>query len=214
LLACTAARTAGSPAIRALSVPALLAPKPRGVHRAPSGAPRASIAPGRFRPPHGGLTRLSVRHLVLPLIAAATVAAVAGAPALGGGAPSSGDSVEALRQQLTTERAQWKRIRHRLLIVNRRLRSENRRFRRAMKDGEVTAPNSHLRAIAACESGGNPGAISAGGLYRGKYQFDRRTWASVGGRGDPAAAPEIEQDWRAHLLYQRRGARPWPVCGA
>ena len=155
---------------------------------------------------------MPVRHLVLPLIAAATVAAVAGAPAMGG-APSPGDGTEALRQQLTTERAQWQRLRHRLLAVNRRLRAENRRFRRAVRDGEVTAPSAHLRAIAACESGGNPGAISAGGLYRGKYQFDRRTWASVGGRGDPAAAPEIEQDWRAHLLYQRRGATPWPVCG-
>ena len=156
---------------------------------------------------------MPVRHLVLPLIAAAAVAAVVGTPALGG-APTPADGVEAMRQQLHTERAQWQRVRHRLLAVNRRLRAENRRFRRAMKDGEVTAPSAHLRAIAACESGGNPGAISAGGLYRGKYQFDRRTWASVGGRGDPAAAPEIEQDWRAHLLYQQRGAQPWPVCGS
>ncbi len=156
---------------------------------------------------------MPVRHLVLPLIAAATVAVVAGAPSIGG-AQAPGDSVEALRQQLHTERAQWQRVRQRLLTVNRRLRAENRRFRRALRDGEVTAPSAHLRAIAACESGGNPGAVSAGGLYRGKYQFDRRTWESVGGRGDPAAAPEIEQDWRAHLLYQRRGAQPWPVCGS
>ncbi len=74
-------------------------------------------------------------------------------------------------------------------------------------------PNAHLQAIARCESGGNPRAVSANGLYRGKYQFDLRTWASVGGRGDPAAAPEREQDHRAMLLYQRRGAQPWPVCG-
>ena len=41
------------------------------------------------------------------------------------------------------------------------------------------------RAIAACESGGDPAAVGGGGLYRGKYQFDRRTWRSVGGAGDP-----------------------------
>ena len=70
-----------------------------------------------------------------------------------------------------------------------------------------------LDAIAACESGGNPRAIGGGGLYRGKYQFDTGTWASVGGSGDPAAAPEAEQDMRAARLYARAGATPWPVCG-
>ena len=38
-----------------------------------------------------------------------------------------------------------------------------------------------LEAIAACESGGDPTAVSADGSYRGKYQFDYGTWASVGG---------------------------------
>lgn len=70
-----------------------------------------------------------------------------------------------------------------------------------------------LTAIAACESGGNPSAISPGGTYRGKYQFDYGTWASVGGSGDPAAASEAEQDARAAALYAQRGAAPWPVCG-
>jgi hypothetical protein len=72
---------------------------------------------------------------------------------------------------------------------------------------------AHLASIAACESGGNPQAIGGGGAYRGKYQFDYGTWASVGGRGDPAAASEAEQDMRAALLYARAGASPWPVCG-
>ena len=71
-----------------------------------------------------------------------------------------------------------------------------------------------LDAIAACESGGDPDAVGGGGLYRGKYQFDRHTWRSVGGAGDPAAAPEAEQDARAARLYRRAGAAPWPVCGA
>jgi len=76
-----------------------------------------------------------------------------------------------------------------------------------------TAASPTLEAIAACESGGDPGAIGGGGLYRGKYQFDVSTWASVGGTGDPAAAPEAEQDARAAALYAREGAAPWPVCG-
>lgn len=70
-----------------------------------------------------------------------------------------------------------------------------------------------LEAIAACESGGNPTAVSAGGTYRGLFQFDQGTWESVGGHGDPAAASEAEQDYRAALLYERSGPSPWPVCG-
>lgn len=70
-----------------------------------------------------------------------------------------------------------------------------------------------LESIAACESGGDPRVVSSDGSYRGKYQFDEGTWESVGGHGDPAAAPEIEQDYRAALLYSRSGSSPWPVCG-
>jgi hypothetical protein len=70
-----------------------------------------------------------------------------------------------------------------------------------------------LEAIAACESGGNPSAVGGGGAFRGKYQFDYGTWASVGGSGDPAAAPEAEQDARAAALLARSGTSPWPVCG-
>jgi soluble lytic murein transglycosylase-like protein len=72
---------------------------------------------------------------------------------------------------------------------------------------------STLDSIAACESGGDPTAVSADGTYRGKYQFDYGTWASVGGSGDPAAASVAEQDYRAALLYSRGGSSPWPICG-
>jgi hypothetical protein len=72
---------------------------------------------------------------------------------------------------------------------------------------------STLEAIAACESGGDPTAVDSSGTYRGKYQFDMQTWASVGGSGDPAAAPEAEQDYRAALLMSRAGSSPWPNCG-
>jgi hypothetical protein len=77
----------------------------------------------------------------------------------------------------------------------------------------ASSASPQLEAIAACESGGNPAAIGGGGAYRGKYQFDYGTWASVGGSGDPAAAPEAEQDARAAALLSRSGTSPWPVCG-
>jgi hypothetical protein len=70
-----------------------------------------------------------------------------------------------------------------------------------------------LESIAACESGGDPTAVSSDGSYRGKYQFDYGTWESMGGSGDPAAAPEAEQDYRAAMLYAASGSSPWPVCG-
>lgn len=70
-----------------------------------------------------------------------------------------------------------------------------------------------LESIASCESGGNPAAVSSDGTYRGKYQFDYGTWESMGGSGDPAAAPESEQDYRAALLYASSGSSPWPICG-
>jgi transglycosylase-like protein/putative peptidoglycan binding protein len=69
-----------------------------------------------------------------------------------------------------------------------------------------------LARIASCESGGNPHAVGGGGRYRGKYQFDRGTWRSVGGSGDPAAAPEAEQDRRAAMLLARNGTGPWRNC--
>jgi soluble lytic murein transglycosylase-like protein len=70
-----------------------------------------------------------------------------------------------------------------------------------------------LDAIGACESGGDPTAVDSSGTYYGKYQFDLGTWASVGGNGNPAQAPEAEQDYRASLLYSRAGSSPWPACG-
>ncbi len=78
-------------------------------------------------------------------------------------------------------------------------------------DGGPT--DAQWEALRACESGGDYGAINATGKYRGAYQFDMPTWQSVGGVGDPAEATPAEQDERATLLFQRRGASPWPFCG-
>jgi hypothetical protein len=85
-------------------------------------------------------------------------------------------------------------------------------------DGDTTAgapsadPAATLQRIAQCESGGNPRAVSADGTYRGKYQFDRETWRAMGASGDPADAPEAEQDRIAAALLAQRGTAPWPVC--
>jgi peptidoglycan hydrolase-like protein with peptidoglycan-binding domain len=69
-----------------------------------------------------------------------------------------------------------------------------------------------LEEIAQCESGGNPAAVSPDGRYRGKYQFSRATWRSLGGKGDPAKADEAEQDRLAKLLMKRQGPSAWPSC--
>jgi hypothetical protein len=70
-----------------------------------------------------------------------------------------------------------------------------------------------LEAIAACESGGNPEAVSPEGTYMGLYQFDQGTWESVGGTGSPIEASAAEQTYRAAMLYSESGSSPWPVCG-
>jgi uncharacterized protein YabE (DUF348 family) len=77
-----------------------------------------------------------------------------------------------------------------------------------------SADGLNWAALAKCESGGRPNAVSASGKYRGMYQFSTGTWASVGGAGDPAAATADEQTYRAQLLYQRSGAGQWPHCGS
>ncbi len=103
------------------------------------------------------------------------------------------------------------------IIVERIETARRARLRRERRQLYATLPAGVSRAtldsIAACESGGDPTAISSGGSYRGKYQFSVETWESVGGSGDPAAASEAEQDYRAALLYAASGSSPWPVCG-
>ncbi|MGW6769769.1 ubiquitin-like domain-containing protein [Streptomyces sp. NPDC055037] len=86
--------------------------------------------------------------------------------------------------------------------------------------GTKTAPVSVSGAdgldwagLAACESGGRPGAVDASGNYGGLYQFDTATWHALGGSGRPQDAPAAEQTYRAKKLYVQRGASPWPHCG-
>jgi uncharacterized protein YabE (DUF348 family) len=76
----------------------------------------------------------------------------------------------------------------------------------------ASADGLNWSALAQCESGGRPNAVSASGKYRGLYQFATTTWQSVGGVGDPAAASVAEQTLRAQMLYARSGAGQWG-CG-
>lgn len=72
--------------------------------------------------------------------------------------------------------------------------------------------NSAWRAVANCESSGNPRAVNPSN-HQGLFQFDIPTWHSVGGRGEPINASPAEQFMRAKMLYAQRGSSPWPDCG-
>ena len=125
-------------------------------------------------------------------------------------------ALERIDREQPREARIWSNGRLRAEIADARDELRERR-KQASATGAVTstgaAPSGHLQAIAACESGGDPNAIGGGGAFRGKYQFTYSTWASVGGSGDPAAAPEAEQDARAAKLLASGGAGHWPVCG-
>jgi Transglycosylase-like domain len=127
-------------------------------------------------------------------------------------APHGSDESVQLRQEATQKlRTALQRAKHKRAVAIKRKREKRLAAGTTAAGGSSASPQ--LQAIAACESGGNPSAIGGGGAYRGKYQFDYGTWASVGGSGDPAAAPEAEQDARAAELLSRSGTNPWPVCG-
>ena len=76
-----------------------------------------------------------------------------------------------------------------------------------------SADSLNWAALAACESGGRPTAVSSNGLYHGLYQFSVGTWGAVGGSGLPSQASADEQTMRAKMLYNRSGAGQWPHCG-
>ncbi len=134
------------------------------------------------------------------LLAAVAVAAAA-AVAVGAGVVLPGEIGELKRGQVRAAVAE--------------LRDSHRQaVRRAGQAPRLLGvPRRTLDSIAECESHGDPRAVSSDGTYRGKYQFDRGTWRSNGGSGDPAKAPELEQDLRAAALYQAAGSGPWPNCG-
>ena len=57
--------------------------------------------------------------------------------------------------------------------------------------GAGAAARLNWSAVAECESGGNPRAVNPAGYY-GLYQFNRQSWATVGGSGLPSDAPAAE----------------------
>jgi len=75
-----------------------------------------------------------------------------------------------------------------------------------------TADGLNWHALAKCESTNNPRAVNPAGYY-GLYQFSLRTWASVGGTGNPIDASPEEQTARAQMLYNKAGAGQWG-CGS
>ena len=99
-----------------------------------------------------------------------------------------------------------------LAAMGLRSRSAKASRRSTLTDAPPGTADARLESIAQCESGGDPTAVSPDGRYRGKYQFSRATWRAMGGKGDPAAAPEAEQDRMAALLLRRQGPRAWPSC--
>jgi hypothetical protein len=161
----------------------------------------------------------------LPIAVGAAAAAVVLVLLATGAAAHTGPRVGAAMPAPGPLRRPVVRFQHVVHAVARAIRVEEReRERRAAEaaarkrqrlfanlPGGVTIAT--LETIAACESGGDPTAVSADGTYRGLYQFDQGTWESVGGHGDPAAASPAEQSYRAALLYSRSGSSPWPVCG-
>ncbi len=84
---------------------------------------------------------------------------------------------------------------------------------KGVRAAAAAVANPVLARIAACESGGDPTAVSADGRYHGKYQFSRATWRYMGGAGNPAQASEAEQDRLAAKLLRQSGTSPWPNCG-
>lgn len=67
-------------------------------------------------------------------------------------------------------------------------------------------------ALAACESGGNPGAHGGGGRYHGAFQFALATWRSLGYGGDPHEHSYEVQLEAAKRLQARSGWGQWPRC--
>jgi resuscitation-promoting factor RpfB len=120
---------------------------------------------------------------------------------------------------VNTYRLTWKNrklVRQRLVTSTLRARPVTQVVEVGTKARPRYAPSAdglNWSALARCESGGNPRAVSSGGTYRGLYQFTMGTWHSVGGSGDPIDASSNEQTYRAQVLYRRSGDSAWPTCG-
>lgn len=91
---------------------------------------------------------------------------------------------------------------------------EGTKARPASSTGTVSIGGDVWGALAQCESGGNPTAVSSNGLYYGLFQFSVGTWQAMGGSGLPSDASPAEQLQRAQALQARSGWGQWPACAA
>lgn len=76
-----------------------------------------------------------------------------------------------------------------------------------------TVDELNWKAVANCESHGNPRSSNSKNGYFGMYQFTMTAWKTAGGSGNPMDASAAEQTMRAKRLYKIRGSGAWPVCG-
>jgi hypothetical protein len=146
-----------------------------------------------------------MRRFVVPVLCAGVIAAPIPVVLAATGPDVTGD----VAAELANEHLQKAELREEALAAK---RAAKRRATAKEAVAAVPVP-PQLAAIAQCESGGNPAAVSSNGMYHGKYQFSVATWTAVGGTGLPSQAPEAEQDMRAAMLYARSGPGQWPVCG-
>lgn len=157
-----------------------------------------------------------MRRMVVPVLCAGALAAPIPV-AIAQAGPNIASDVAAKLAKRHLEKAELRQEARAAQRAAKRRAAERRAKRRAARDerraaASVTVP-PHLEAIARCESGGNPAAVSSNGMYHGKYQFSVATWQAMGGSGLPSRAPEAEQDMRAAMLYEQSGPGQWPVCG-
>src|SRR3954451_3513258 len=155
---------------------------------------------------------------ILLILLAFPAAALAAGSGDSNGSPSVGNAEVARIAPLQPPVQRFHRLIHSIASdIEAEERAAARKREREREEQFAELPGgvslSTLEAIASCESGGDPTAVSSDGTYRGLYQFDYGTWESMGGSGDPAAAPVAEQNYRAALLYAASGSSPWPVCG-
>jgi LysM repeat protein len=125
--------------------------------------------------------------------------------------PLSADRPRTQKTTATTKRTKTERRTERRK-TERTERRASRPERRSSSSRGSSSISGGWGQVAKCESGGNPRAVNPAGYY-GLFQFDRRTWRSVGGSGNPANASSAEQLMRAKRLYAQRGSSPWPNCG-